>query len=101
MRIIKGHVEEKKKTAFGILVLLLVLLGTVYRAEFNVSISAEIFRTCFWVALALGAALIVHTVGLEKAAQNHPLATGLCLLVGVFLAWVLLRAPQSTQSDIL
>ena len=101
MRIIKGHVEGKRKAAFGILGLLLVLLGAVYRAGFNVSISAEIFRTGLWVALALGAALIVHTVGLEKAAQNHPLATGLCLLVGVFLAWVLLRAPQSTQSNIL
>lgn len=94
MHILQGHLEvNKKKIIFAALIFLMVLLGTVYRIQLNVSIPAEIFRTCLWMALALGAALIVHAIGLEKTAQRHPLVAGISLLLAVLLAWIVLADP--------
>ena len=94
MCIFRGHIETKeKKVIFGVLILLLEMLGVAYRIQFSVSIFAEIFRTCIWSALALGTALIVHAISLEKTAQRHPLAAGLSLLLAVLLAWLLLADP--------
>lgn len=103
MHILQGHLEvNKKKIIFAALIFLMVLLGTVYRIQFSVSIFTEIFRTCIWSALALGATLIVHAIGLEKTAQRHPLAAGFSLLLAVLLAWLLPVSPTGKgQNDII
>ena len=94
MYIFQGHIEaKKKKIIFGAIIFLLVVLGAVYRIQFSVSIFTEIFRTCIWSALALGAALIAHVIHLEKSAQRHPLAAGISLLLVVLLVWLGLTTP--------
>lgn len=99
MYIFQGYAKAKKeKIILGTLILLLVVLGAAYRIQFSVSVFTEIFRTCIWSALALGAALIVRAIDLKKTAQRHPLAAGLSLLLVVLLAWLVLADPTISST---
>ena len=97
MYISQGY-AKKKKIILGTFILLLVVLGAAYRIQFSASVFTEIFRTCIWSALALGAALIVRAIDLKKTAQRHPLAAGLSLLLVVLLAWLVLADPTISST---